>query len=186
MLDMVVASMLIAMLPEPGGANVPASGISVPAMQAQSPASTTDAPPSTARANTPPCAGIPQLVLPDDFDPRFEARYFAETRRNFETAFCTRTAFFDAQGVALVDDSDQLPTLHLLNEPLANQISISFTGPPPPAGEALEAGRFNQLSYYYVDEQGTAHVPEVEEIHYALFCAVVDWNLLEEGGCLPD
>ena len=132
------------------------------------------------------CAGVPRLVLADDFDRRFTAANLAQLRRNFERAYCTRTAYFNAQGVANVADFDVGPVVYLLNRPDANQLAFLIVDPRRQPDEAVDVRRHNSLENHFVSRDGAISIPSIPDIQEAMFCVVSDWSELESGRCLLD
>jgi hypothetical protein len=127
-----------------------------------------------ATAAAPPCT-IPALSM-DSGDAAFSKSFavgslkLAQVKDNFAKAYANACA----KGLLKSD----LPGIVLLNAPNAN-IASTYS----------DDARRRVLEYPFVTEDGQTHVPAVEELEEAVYCAIHGASAKEQqesGRCLPD
>ncbi|HEY5713662.1 MAG TPA: hypothetical protein VIT38_17330 [Allosphingosinicella sp.] len=139
------------------------------------------------------CAPAPAIVLLPGFaDPNHvftdASASFRATAANFAAAYAQACRSGLLRGRQLIGAGPADPSrLFLLNAPQANVVSIYVRddddGAGPPAAGSLV------LEYYFVTEDGAAHVPSVEDLGEAIYCHVQGATPREEeesGRCLVD
>jgi hypothetical protein len=139
------------------------------------------------------CLPAPTLVVPADFpDPNHDfapgSASFRAMAANFAAAYAQACRSGLLRGRQLIGAGPADPSrLFLLNAPQANVVSIYVRddddGAGPPAAGSLV------LEYYFVTEDGAAHVPSVEHLGEAIYCHVQGATPREEeesGRCLVD
>lgn len=135
------------------------------------------------------CAPAPTLAQSDDFaDPRDEfgedSQPFMRLVANFGAAYVKACEEGIMKGQRLVPPGTPHPdTLFLVNAPDSNIASIYRE-----SEEQAQPGDM-ALEYYFLTSDGKRHVPSVNDLHEAIYCAVVGATQQEEeasGRCLPD
>ena len=147
--------------------------------------------PKAAAAPASDCAPEPKLALARDFaDPRKafapDAPAFRQTQAHFDAAYRKACATGVLRGHPLMDPKAAQPdTLFLKNAPDANDAAFYRDGD----ANGPAADRVMVLEYFFLPADGASHVPSVDDLSEAIFCAAQGASEKEQeesGRCLVD
>jgi len=117
------------------------------------------------------CAPVDLAVAPKSMPTAFSAALVRRTSANFARAYARACA------EGLIKGRPLPRRVFLLNAPAANVASI------------YRSGNRTVLEYWFVTDDGKAHMPSVDDLHEAIYCAVRGASEAEQeesGRCLPD
>lgn len=117
------------------------------------------------------CAPVELTVAPKSIPAAFGPSFVRRTSANFARAYAK------ACGEGLIKGQALPRHLVLHNAPEANVASI------------YRSGKVMLLEYWFVTDDGKAHVPTADELHEAIYCTVHGASEAEQeasGRCLPD
>ena len=117
------------------------------------------------------CAPVQLAIPPGSLFTPFGSAHLRRTSANFAKAYA------QACREGLINGRPLPARVYLHNAPEANTASI------------YRSGKLMLLEYWFVTGDGRAHVPAVDDLHEAIYCAVHGASAKEQeesGRCLPD
>ena len=109
--------------------------------------------------------------------------------RSFATAFSPKSKAFKSTSANFAKAYAKACVGGLLKPRDIPSHLVLHNGPEANVASIYRSGGRTVLEYYFVTGDGRRHVPDVEELHEAIYCAVKGATPQEEeesGRCLPD